>query len=118
MRQKESLSLNHRHALILHVKKEYFDQIKLGEKTEEYRQIKPYWIRLLSGLPGESIYYDFVMVLLGYPPKYEKEKRIVFRYDGYTIKTIKHKEFGDLPVQVYAIRLIPKYRRDIPATSQ
>jgi ASC-1-like (ASCH) protein len=31
--------------LFLHVRKEYFDQIKSGEKKEEYRLIKPYWIK-------------------------------------------------------------------------
>lgn len=33
--------------LTFNLKKEWFDKIKLGEKTHEYRDIKPYWtIRL------------------------------------------------------------------------
>lgn len=34
---------------ILHLtlKKKWFDMIESGEKTEEYREIKPYWIRRL-----------------------------------------------------------------------
>lgn len=30
--------------LTLSVKKEWFDLIKAGEKREEYREIKPYWV--------------------------------------------------------------------------
>ena len=29
--------------LTLPIKKKWFDMILLGEKTEEYREIKPYW---------------------------------------------------------------------------
>lgn len=29
--------------LILPIKKRWFDMIRSGEKTEEYREIKPYW---------------------------------------------------------------------------
>jgi len=30
--------------LRLTIKKEWFDMIQSGEKKEEYREIKPYWI--------------------------------------------------------------------------
>lgn len=33
--------------LTLSVKKEWFDLIKAGEKREEYREIKPYWVARL-----------------------------------------------------------------------
>lgn len=33
--------------LILSVKKEWFDKIVSNEKTEEYREIKPYWVARL-----------------------------------------------------------------------
>lgn len=44
---------------ILHLalKKKWFDMIASGEKKEEYREIKPYWITRLidsSGYPKES----------------------------------------------------------------
>lgn len=43
---------------ILHLtlKKKWFDMTDSGEKTEEYREIKPYWIsRLIDcGIPEES----------------------------------------------------------------
>lgn len=36
--------------LTLSLKKKWFDMIASGEKTEEYREIKPYWEkRLLQG---------------------------------------------------------------------
>lgn len=34
--------------LHLSVKKQWFDMISAGEKTEEYREIKPYWIKRLT----------------------------------------------------------------------
>lgn len=42
---------------ILHLtlKKKWFDMIASGEKTEEYREIKPYWWkRLVTGLSLEA----------------------------------------------------------------
>ena len=44
-------------ALILAVRKEYFEQIKAGIKKEEYREIKDYWIKRLSK------HYDQVMMV-------------------------------------------------------
>lgn len=34
--------------LTLTVSKQWFDKIVSGEKTEEYREIKPYWIQRLT----------------------------------------------------------------------
>ena len=37
--------------LHLTLKKQWFDMVESGEKKEEYREIKPYWVRrLLDGL--------------------------------------------------------------------
>ena len=70
-----------------------------GAKTEEYRLVKPYWVkRLLKD-------YDKVHILCGYPQKDDKSKRLVFQYNGYTLKQITHKHFGNKPVKVFAIRL-------------
>ena len=85
--------------LRLAVRKEYFEQIKAGIKKEEYREIKDYWIKRLSK------YYDQVWITLGYPKKNEKEKVLKFKYDGFCIKKINHKEFGASNVEVYAIKL-------------
>lgn len=85
--------------LKLAVKEQYFNKIKQGIKTEEYRLVKKYWgKRLLKE-------YDEVHITLGYPRKDEKDKILKFKWGGYEIKTIQHNEFGANPVKVYAIKL-------------
>src|SRR5690625_6384572 len=42
--------------LKLTVKKEWFDFIKSGEKTEEYREIKPYWVERLTQISKKENY--------------------------------------------------------------
>jgi len=44
---------------ILHLtlKKEYFDLIASGEKTEEYRERKPYWMSRLLGRTYDEIHF-------------------------------------------------------------
>ena len=37
-----------KNVLTLTVSKQWFDMIVTGEKTEEYREIKPYWIKRLT----------------------------------------------------------------------
>jgi hypothetical protein len=88
--------------LVLHVKKEYFDQIKSGEKTEEYRIVKPYWWKRLHGVP-----YDHLVIMWGYPKFSEMcaDNCLDFPYRGYNILSIKHHEFGSNPVLVFAITL-------------
>lgn len=88
--------------LRLPVKSEYFNQIKAGTKTEEYRIIKEYWSKRLIKE------YDEVWVTLGYPSSDETDKIIKFKWTGYEIKKITHKEFGNKEVDVYAIQLEEK----------
>lgn len=76
--------------LRLPVKAEYFNQIKAGTKTEEYRIVKE---------------YDEVWITLGYPSSSEQDKIIKFKFTGYEEKEIIHKEFGNKPTRVYAIKL-------------
>lgn len=78
----------------------YFDQIKSGEKTEEYRLVTPYWVRRLEGRR-----YGRVILMRGYPKKDDAERRLVFPWRGCPIKTITHPHFGPDPVEVYAIQL-------------
>lgn len=40
--------------LTLTVSKEWFDKIASGEKTEEYREIKPYWIKRLVNQDADN----------------------------------------------------------------
>lgn len=86
--------------LQLAVNGEYFDAMKSGEKTEEYRLVNPYWGRRIFGRD-----YDRLVITRGYPKKDDLSKRIDIPYDGYEIKTITHKHFGDVPVKVFAIKV-------------
>lgn len=86
--------------LQLAVNGEYFDAMKSGEKTEEYRLMNPYWGRRIFGRD-----YDRLVITRGYPKKDDLSKRIDIPYDGYEIKTITHKHFGGVPVKVFAIKV-------------
>jgi len=87
--------------LILAVKREYFEQIKSGEKSEEYRLLNAYWIKRLNKITG----FTRLIITLGYPSKHDEERRIVLPWRGYEKKTITHKHFGSDPVEVFAIKL-------------
>ena len=63
--------------LKLAVKKQYFYEIKLGIKKEEFRMIKDYWIKRLQKN------YDEVHITLGYPKKDEINKILKFKFTGY-----------------------------------
>ena len=48
-----------KYVLKLVVKKKWFDMIVSGEKTEEYREIKPYWIDSITiGKPQKGMCPD------------------------------------------------------------
>lgn len=50
--------------LHLTLKKKWFDMIASGDKKEEYREIKPYWInRLMDGVPMKPKFKSFIGVL-------------------------------------------------------
>ncbi|MDH1255063.1 ASCH domain-containing protein [Comamonas thiooxydans] len=88
--------------LTLPLKREYFEAIRDGTKTEEYRLCTQYWqMRLYS--PFGS--YDQIVLTLGYPARDDHARRIVRPWRGYTIKTITHPHFGESPVQVFAIKV-------------
>lgn len=86
--------------LQLAVNGEYFDAMKRGEKTEEYRLVNAYWGKRLFGRD-----YDRLVITRGYPRKDDASRRIDVPYDGFEIKTITHKHFGSKPVKVYAIKV-------------
>ena len=76
----------------------YFDQIKAGTKTEEYRLVTPFWSKRLVGRN-----YERVMLTRGYPRADDAERRLSKPYRGYVVKTITHPHFGPNPVEVFAI---------------
>lgn len=84
---------------ILHLtlKKKWFDMIASGYKTEEYREIKPYWQKRLK--LGNN--YDVIIFRNGYStdaPKITVECKGIFTGHGVI-------EWGALKDPVYIIKL-------------
>ncbi len=52
--------------LFLTLKKEFYDQIKNGEKTSEFREYKKHWIQKLLNEDGSSKTYDLILFQNGY----------------------------------------------------
>lgn len=52
--------------LFLTLKKEYYDQIKRGEKTSEFREYKKHWIQKLINKDGSFKTYDLIHFQNGY----------------------------------------------------
>lgn len=86
--------------LILPLKREYFEAIRDGSKTEEYRLCTPYWTKRIY-----DQHFDRIILTLGYPARDDLDRRLRRPWQGYTIKTITHPHFGPEPVQVYAIHV-------------
>lgn len=73
MQQKKSV-------LRLPLCKKWFDMIRDGIKTEEYREIKPYYNkRFYSSDYQFQRHYDYVEFTLGYPAKDDKERTLRFK---------------------------------------
>ena len=81
--------------LHLHVKTEYYNQVKDGTKKEEYRKFKQYWAKRLN-----SKTYDLIYYYKGYT-----QEKMIFKFNGWRLDMIQHKEFGDKPVLAYRIYL-------------
>lgn len=84
--------------LVLPLKREYFEQIKRGEKPEDFRLCTPYWAKRLEGRE-----YGRVVLTLGYPAKDDQDRRLPRPWRGFIKRRITHKHFGGAPVDVYAI---------------
>ena len=78
----------------------YFDQVKRGEKLEEFRLHNAYWQRRLVGRD-----YDYVVLTKGYPARDDQERRLTVPWRGFSERVITHPHFGAEPVRVFAIRL-------------
>lgn len=80
--------------LHLHLKFEYFDAIRSGEKTEEYREAEK-WLPKMAQ-------FDQVKLYRGYQ-KASSETVMNFEWRGFRLKTIVHPHFDNVPTQVCAI---------------
>ena len=88
----------------LHVCTEYFDAIKSGTKTEEYRLHNAYWVKRLVDMPsGIKREFDGVVIYNAYKPG--ADNRIEFPWRGWKLKGITHPHFGPDEVTVFAIKL-------------
>ena len=67
--------------LTFNLKKEWFEKIKSGEKTHEYREVKPYWQKRLLNNPS-----GYICFCLGYPKENEAYKRLYAKIKNITIK--------------------------------
>lgn len=86
--------------IILPVKRIYFDKIRSGEKTHEFRLVSDFWRRRLVRRS-----YRNVVLTLGYPKAggVEGVTRLTRKWRGYVLATILHEHFGPAPVTVFAI---------------
>ena len=82
--------------LHLPIKKQWFDMILSGEKTEEYREIKPYWFARIWGKP-----IDVVEIRNGYG---KSAPSAIFECKG-ICKGIGKPEWGAPDKIVYIISL-------------
>lgn len=85
--------------LILPLTRKWFEMIKSGEKTEEYREYTPYWSKrlLAKNCDGYDGYkqFDEVEFTLGYPRKDDLTRRIVFSNPKIRYGFARHgKEWG------------------------
>lgn len=71
--------------LDLPLKKEWYNMIESGEKKEEYREIKPFWIKRLTNLNQDSLLFSYRNRYQQIP--YKDYTHVRFRY-GYTKKTM------------------------------
>ena len=74
--------------LDLPLKKEWYNMIESGEKKEEYREIKPYWIKRLTELKTDTLLFSFRNGYQSIP--FKKYDYVRFRY-GYTNRTMEFK---------------------------
>ncbi|HCJ8466369.1 TPA: hypothetical protein NV714_000042 [Escherichia coli] len=88
--------------IIFNLKKEYFEDIKKGIKREEYRETKDFWKKRLLNKE-----YRYVIIKLGYPSKEETntDKVLIFKWEGFELKKITHKQFNNKEIEVFAIKL-------------
>lgn len=60
--------------LVFNLKSKWYDKINSGEKSHEYREVKPYWTKRIENfirenLSGSEFSYPFIEFRKGYPKK-------------------------------------------------
>lgn len=92
--------------LILPIKKKWFDMIVSGEKTEEYREIKPYYFTRFRNIWGYPAYWGEPH-RIGFRNGYSSESSLIIA--ECTLATRKGKpEWGAEPNTDYYVLTIQK----------
>lgn len=94
--------------LQLALKAEYFDAIRDGHKTEEYRLDNEFWQKrlIIGGARGVlARSFDAIILTKGYPKRGDPDRTMELPWQGWERKTIQHPHFGAEPVSVFAIRV-------------
>lgn len=91
--------------LHLHVKTVYFDAIKSGEKTHEYRLANDYWRKRMVGRT-----YEGIVLYNAYKPGAENRIEMLWKSPHTERRT--HPHFGPDEVTVWAIPMTPPPVRD------
>ncbi|SHF57969.1 hypothetical protein SAMN05444274_106256 [Mariniphaga anaerophila] len=90
--------MKHPKILYLTLKKEFFDQIKRGDKTSEFREYKKYWVQRLMDADGRLIKYDFVVFRNGY---HKSAQKMTVEFKGIKITRnrtdwFRHKKYFEI----------------------
>jgi hypothetical protein len=116
---------NNQKSLRLSLKKKWFDMTNPNEKSEDYRELTPYWYSILCLYNGEkrsqkfwefaplsSMDFDsskvsfkkfeFNIMTLGYPSNEDKERIKKFEHKGIEIRTGKE-QWGSEPNKLYFV---------------
>ena len=99
--------------LHLNLKQRWFDMILSGEKTEEYREVKPYWIRRLLHYDwqdndrifvdnGQEVEFDTITFKNGYS---KDARKMVISYKGVRIGNTKEGWSDRYQTEVFVISL-------------
>lgn len=89
--------------LHLNLKGCYFDAIRDGSKSTEYRLADKWESRLTAKT------FTAVHLMRGYPRRDATEHHLLRAWQGFTIETIQHPHFGPAPVRVCAIDVSKPY---------
>lgn len=78
--KKAVADLDKKKVLTLVVSKEWFDMIADGRKNEEYREIKPYWVRRILDMSRAKVGADTISLALQYDVI--RDRKDIFKEHG------------------------------------
>lgn len=100
--------------LDLVLKRKWYDMIASGEKTEEYREIKPYWIKRLIE-ERDPVHHDYYEKITRIRAEFFSDRAIMLQYyleegyvrnNGYDTVTFHLGYAKDRPSMTFAIKEI------------